>query len=601
MLQKITQLFFFVLLAANLGTAQSVLPMDFESTTASYDFVDFDGGVGTVMANPQSSGINTSATVAQIIRDGGQPWGGSKLILATNLDFSVNNTFSMKVFSPAVGTPVLFKLEGPGVATPDNVVNTTVANEWETLTWNFSGLSSNAYNEVVFIFDFGTVGDGSANSTFLFDDVEFIDNSGGLAQMSLPLSFDDAATVFYELVDFEGAGPSAVVVDPTDPANMVATVLKDAVAGTSAGTTMGGSGFSTAIPFTADNTTMSVRVWSPDAGIQIRLKVEDSNNNGISVETEATTTVAAAWDTLVFDFSNQATGTAELNIANTYNKASIFFNFGVDGALAGAKTYYWDDVQFGGTSDPTVGITLPVDFESTTITYAFDNFDGGTLTLEDNPDQTGINTSAKVAKMVKSTGQPWGGSFMTLAGPIDFSSSTTFTMNVWSPAVGTKILLKIENSLNGAIFVEVEETTTTASAWEELTFDFSAINPAESYDRVVLIFELGTVGDGSAAFTYYVDDIQLDGDVAIKVINAAAAGITISPNPAQSFLNIEFKDALNAPVHLMLFDVSGKLLKEENIIDQVSTINVNNLQNGLYFLRMNATEVSYFQKLMIAK
>jgi hypothetical protein len=30
-----------------------------------------------------------------------------------------------------------------------------------------------------------------------------------------------------------------------------------------------------------------------------------------------------------------------------YDKASIFFNFGTDGAVAGEKTYYFDDVLFG--------------------------------------------------------------------------------------------------------------------------------------------------------------------------------------------------------------------------------------------------------------
>ena len=97
---------------------------------------------------------------------------------------------------------------------------------------------------------------------------------------------------------------------------------------------------------------MSVRVWSPTAGTPIRLKVEAANDPTISVETEALTTVASAWQMLIFNFSNQAAGTAALNLANSYNKASIFFNFGKTGAQAGEQTYYWDDMYFG----VTVGI-----------------------------------------------------------------------------------------------------------------------------------------------------------------------------------------------------------------------------------------------------
>ena len=48
-------------------------------------------------------------------------------------------------------------------------------------------------------------------------------------------------------------------------------------------------------------------------------------------------TTAAGWQTLTFDFANQAAGTAALNLAYTYTKASIFFDFGVTGATAGRR------------------------------------------------------------------------------------------------------------------------------------------------------------------------------------------------------------------------------------------------------------------------
>jgi hypothetical protein len=112
--------------------------------------------------------------------------------------------------------------------------------------------------------------------------------------------------------------------------------------------------------------------------------------------------------------------------------------------------------------------------------------------------------------MVKNAGQPWGGSYITLDNPIDFSTQKTFKMKVYSPRVGAKVLLKVENLTNGGISYEKEVTTTTANAWEELTFDFSGINATNSYQKVVLIFDNGTMGDGSANFTYYFDDIRLN-------------------------------------------------------------------------------------------
>ena len=158
----------------------------------------------------------------------------------------------------------------------------------------------------------------------------------------------------YSLTGFGGAEDSTVVVDPRNSANMVAKAVKSATAELWAGTTVAtGPNFSVpTLPFTASATTMTVRVWSPDAGIQVRLKAEDAGDPAKSVETEATTTAASPWETLEFNFGNLAAGTAPLNLANTYDKVSIFFNFGAPGATAGEKTYYWDDVAFGGTLAP---------------------------------------------------------------------------------------------------------------------------------------------------------------------------------------------------------------------------------------------------------
>ena len=81
-------------------------------------------------------------------------------------------------------------------------------------------------------------------------------------------------------------------------------------------------------------------------------------------------------------------------------------------------------------------------------------------------------------------------------------------MKVYSPRVGAKVLLKVENLTNGAIGFEKEVLTTVANGWEELTFNYSTINTANSYQKVVLIFDNGTMGDGSANFTWLFDDIR---------------------------------------------------------------------------------------------
>jgi len=168
---------------------------------------------------------------------------------------------------------------------------------------------------------------------------------------------------------------------------------------------------------------------------------------------------------------------------------------------------------------------FPLDFE--TGTYTITNFDGGALTVIDNPQSSGINTSTKVARMVKNAGQLWAGSYITLDNPIDFSTKKIFKMKVYSPKAGTKVLLKVENPSDNTIFYEKEVTTTLANQWEELLFDYTKIDITKSYRNVVVIFDLGTMGDGSANFTYLLDDIILEEGVIIP----ADAPTSAAPTP----------------------------------------------------------------------
>ena len=483
-----------------------LIPITFESSTVNYAFTNFGGGVATKIANPQMNGINTTANVGRMVKNAPEVWGGSFLTLGGPIDFSANRVFRMKVFSPRVGAKVLLKVENltnGGISFEKEVV-CNVANAWEDLAFDFRTINTgNSYSKVVLIFDLGTVGDGSANFTWLFDDIR-LTNQMPVGLLALPVTFD-LPGVNYEVTDF-GGNQSVAATDPTNGANNVKKTTKTGGAQTWAGTTIG-AGFTAPIGFTATKTQMSIRVYSPAAGIRVRLKVEDRNNNTRSVETEAMTQAANTWETLVFDFANQSSGTAAMNLTYTYNMASVFFDFGNTGT---GSIFYWDDVTFLAANVTPNYLSLPINFQSTTYGYPFVNFGGATATVVNNPNPSGINTSTKVGKMVKGAPEVWAGSFLELVNPINFTVQRTFKVKVYSPRVGAKLLLKVENAINGGQSYEKEATTTTANAWEELTFDYTGINLGFSYSKVVLIFDLGTVGDGSPNFTFYFDDITLN-------------------------------------------------------------------------------------------
>lgn len=155
-------------------------------------------------------------------------------------------------------------------------------------------------------------------------------------------------------------------------------------------------------------------------------------------------------------------------------------------------------------------LTFPITFESPTLDYSFIDFAGGNTSVINNPKKTGINTSNKVCQMIKYAGQTYGGCVKNLGNPINFTTYKNVSIKVYSPRVGAKMLFKVEDKNNSSIFYEKEVTTTVANAWEVLNFDFNGINTSNNYHNIVIIFDNGTMGDGSANFTFLFDDITLN-------------------------------------------------------------------------------------------
>ncbi|MFP9113160.1 hypothetical protein ACLI1A_04415 [Flavobacterium sp. RHBU_3] len=147
-------------------------------------------------------------------------------------------------------------------------------------------------------------------------------------------------------------------------------------------------------------------------------------------------------------------------------------------------------------------LALPIDFENSTLNYAFTTWSGAAADVVDNPDATGINTSSKVGKLIPAAGQTWTGGYLTLDTPLDMTNHF-FKIKVWSPQAGVPVLFKLENLTDGGISAEHTLYTSVANQWEELIYDFTGATA--SYSKVVLFFNAGNPGTGD---TYYFDDIE---------------------------------------------------------------------------------------------
>ena len=229
-----------------------------------------------------------------------------------------------------------------------------------------------------------------------------------------------------------------------------------------------------------------------------------------------------------------------------------------------------------------------MDFESTTVSYPFVNFGGGDVTIIPNPQISGINTSATVARMIKNSGQVYGGSVIQMAGPIDFSSTTKIVkVKVWSPVAGKKLLLKFEGSPvdfdNGAF--ETEATITNANVWEELIFDYNSptlFPPVNNNDnKIVFFFDFGTQGDGGLNSTYYFDDVAFSDGLSTPSFDILK--VKTYPNPVTDQMTIE---AYGEIQEVRVYNSLGQKVIAKTPKSNITTLETSGLKTGIYITKM---------------
>ena len=165
------------------GNAASVT---FDDSGVTYSFLDFenDNG-GTVLGVDPTDSSNMIALSTKAA--GSATFGGIIIQTDPGVVFpltATENQVSMRVYSAGPGKPVLFKIEdaaSSGATFVETTVNTTVTEGWETLLFTLPGADeSTTYNQIVIIFDNGTVGD---DSVYGFDTIQFLgggsSSSGG--------------------------------------------------------------------------------------------------------------------------------------------------------------------------------------------------------------------------------------------------------------------------------------------------------------------------------------------------------------------------------------------------------------------------------------
>jgi len=496
-------------------TAQSLDAADFNLTfqTDPGSAIISAGGAFSYIDNPDTDNdVNPSCKVGQIDRDPNLDFANTQIDFETKFDFNTNAGFKLKVWAPEAGTNVLVKLEdktSSGAVFTEVSAATTVANAWEELTFDFPASESDKYDKIVLFFK---PGEFVAETYYIDDFALYSDDGGGtdcVAETEQSLAASDFNLTFQTDPGSAiiSAGGAFSYIDNPDTDNDVNPSCKVGQIDRDPNLNFANTqiDFETKFDFNT-NAGFKLKVWAPEAGTNVLVKLEDKTSSGaVFTEVSAATTVANAWEELTFDFPASE--------SDKYDKIVLFFEPGqfVPG------TYYIDDFALygdgNGGTPPVAATALPVTFESNeTLSGVFEG-DGVTGVPIANPDPSGINTSATVFEFNKANGAAWfSGMFNVFASDIDPSAGNTFKVKMWSPKANINVRFQLEKEGNqGPIpTYQVDQTLTEANTWVELTFDFSgtAINLADGYDKIVIFPDFDDVGqpagDGSI---YYVDDI----------------------------------------------------------------------------------------------
>ena len=202
--------------------------------------------------------------------------------------------------------------------------------------------------------------------------------------------------------------------------------------------------------------------------------------------------------------------------------------------------------------------SLPFNFETFPKTSDFNNFDGGTTTVETvtSPQNNG-NSSTKLAKIVRNGGQSWAGSYVNLTNPLNFSNNKYITLKVWTEApIGTKMQIKLEQQNGNSAFSLVTNTTTSGN-WETLFWDFSQLG-ASPYDKLVFMFDVDKIGDGSNTSTFYFDDVQQTNTLNTPIFSIDDT--RIYPNPVKNRLIIQSTKSEIQKVEIYSFALSTTVI-----------------------------------------
>lgn len=330
--------------------------------------------------------------------------------------------------------------------------------------------------------------------------------TGNVNPLELPLIFDDLPGFCLPIQPFAG-GVFTILDNPLqDAANSNTRVVRIKKFSADNGDLFGGIAIqlSTPIEFGQASSTagkaFTIKTFSQRVGMPVTFKLE--SQPGVGPARTFQTTVANAWEQFTVDFNGEGT--------NSFSTVTLIVDDGVAGDGGDNFTLYIDEIEQIDSGSTAADLSTVYNFDQPNTTYPLTDFGEARSQVSSGPVGDPLNDGLMGEVTLNDFAFSVAGTTMGGAegfpNPIPFDALTQkIQVRVWTPAAGTSVILKVEDSEDAFQFDEDTQVTTQAG-WQTLTFDFTDANLADTFEKLIIIFAPGENHNGE---TYYWDDVEL--------------------------------------------------------------------------------------------
>ena len=140
-----------------------------------------------IVENPSKTGINTSNTVAKLTaRVSGAPWVGCESKHGSDIGTfqltAATSTITIMVYKTVISAVGIKLVTSSSAALPEVKVANTKINEWEELTFDFSGQTTMVYDQIVIFPDFRSRGEETVS---YFDNLTMGNKTIGIREQKM--------------------------------------------------------------------------------------------------------------------------------------------------------------------------------------------------------------------------------------------------------------------------------------------------------------------------------------------------------------------------------------------------------------------------------